>query len=74
MSMPGTAWAGAGAGAGAGWAAADVLRATAADTAPAAALIVVANSFWVRCMKVSSSSWHVRDACTDASLLLELLK
>ncbi|WP_263998554.1 hypothetical protein, partial [Mycolicibacterium vanbaalenii] len=57
-------------------------EATAADTAPAAAMIVEANSFRVRCMKVlpfpSVASVSANDTdgtpAPEASLLLELLK
>lgn len=69
---PGTS--GAGAGAGAGCAAAEGLSASAAETAPAAAIIVVANNFPVRCMVSPIIGGTVGTPVPEASLLLELLK
>jgi len=71
---PGTPGAGAGAGAGAGCAAAEGLSASAAETAPAAAIMVVANNFPVRCMVSPIIGGTFGRPEPEASLLLELLK
>ena len=62
--IPGTSGAGAGAGAGAGCAAAAALNATAAETAPAAAIIDVVNIFRCDAWFLPFRWWHVWHALT----------